>query len=71
MPDRLKRQRFVFLAVLLTALFSYPLLSLADKPIRVKGIPLTYLYIFVVWIFGILLLYRNAEKRGTKAPQEP
>lgn len=70
MPDRLKRQRFVFLAILLTALFSYPLISIADKPITFRGIPASFIYIFGAWIFGIILLYRNAERRGNKPRKE-
>lgn len=69
MPDRLKRQRFVFLAILLTALFSFPLLSLADKPLFVRGIPLTYFYIFLVWFIGIILLYQTAERKGKNRKQ--
>ncbi len=36
--------------------FSYPLLSLFDQPVLLFGIPLLYLYIFLVWLGVIGLL---------------
>lgn len=66
MPDRARKQRFVFLAILLMLFFSYPLLSVADKMKLLGGIPVLFVYIFLVWIAGILLLYRTAENRDSK-----
>lgn len=63
MPDRLKRQRFIFLSVLLTVVFVYPLISIANKPVRIAGIPLLFIYFLVAWIISIILLYRAAEKK--------
>ena len=67
MPDRVKKQRFAFLAVLLTALFSFPLISIADKKKSLVGIPILFVYIFLVWAIGIFLLYRTAEKKEHKS----
>lgn len=64
MPDRIKRQRFIFLSLLLLALFVFPLISLADKPVRIGGIPLLFVYFFTVWLLAIGLLYRYAEKNN-------
>jgi hypothetical protein len=64
MPDRLKRQRFISLAVLLLLIFIYPLISIANKPVRPGGIPLLFIYFFIAWIISIILLYRTAEKKN-------
>ncbi|HAN65371.1 MAG TPA: hypothetical protein DCQ34_03420 [Chitinophagaceae bacterium] len=71
MPDRIKKQRFAALAVLLLVLFSYPLLSIADKNRMLAGFPMLYLYIFLAWAIGIYLLYRAAEKDNGKKGKEP
>jgi len=70
LPDRIKRQRFIFLAVLLGLFFLYPLISLANKPVRISGIPVLFLYIFFVWVLGIFLLYWNSERPGRKQTRE-
>lgn len=36
--------------------FSYPLLSLFDRPVLPFGIPLLYLYLFLAWLGVIGLL---------------
>lgn len=71
MPDRIKKQRFAALAVLLLVLFSYPLLSIADKNRMLAGFPILYLYIFLAWSIGIYLLYRAGEKKEGKKGKEP
>jgi hypothetical protein len=52
MQSRL-RERLIALFLLGTALFSPPLLFLFDKPIRVIGLPILYLYLFLAW--GLLI----------------
>ena len=51
----LARQRLV--AVFLTAalLFNYPVLSLFDRPVAFFGLPLLYVYMFVVW--GVVIAF--------------
>lgn len=66
MPDRIKKQQFAFLALLMTVLFSYPLLSIVNKIKTIAGVPVLYLYIAMAWIVSIYLLYRTAEKRDAK-----
>ncbi len=66
MPDRIKKQQFAFLALLMIVLFSYPLLSVANKIKTIAGVPLLYMYIAVTWIISICLLYYTAEKRDAK-----
>lgn len=68
MPDRIKRQRFVFLSLLLLLLFTFPMITVANKPVKIGGIPLLFIYFFMVWIAGIILLYRYAERKNHSGP---
>jgi hypothetical protein len=34
-------------------LLSYPVLNVPNRPVLVLGIPLLYVYIFVIWLAGI------------------
>jgi len=52
--------RFVLIALLMLLLFSYPMLSGANKQLQVAGIPLLYLYIGLVWLLAIVALYLTA-----------
>lgn len=56
-----KHIRFVLIALLMLLLFSYPMLSAANKNILVGGIPLLYVYVGVVWITAIVALYVTAN----------
>lgn len=66
MPDRIKRQRFASLSVILLLVFVYPLISIADKKTTIAGIPLLFLYLFGVWLAAIWLLWITAERKGNK-----
>lgn len=44
----------VAVTVVAAACFTYPLLSLADRQIRVLGAPLVWAYLFVVWALLIV-----------------
>jgi hypothetical protein len=46
MPDRIKKEEFAFLALLLIAVFSYPLISIADKNKTIQGVPILYTFTF-------------------------
>lgn len=37
------------MTALAAAFFTYPLLSLFDRPVEVFGVPLVWAYLFVVW----------------------
>ncbi|PSK94259.1 hypothetical protein [Taibaiella chishuiensis] len=52
-----KSIRFLLIALLMLVLFTYPLLSTANKRVMVGGLPLLYVYIGVVWVLAILVLY--------------
>lgn len=55
--------RLVVLAVMAFALFNYPLLRIADVPVVVLGVPLVWLYVFVVWGLLIALVALTVRKR--------
>lgn len=55
--------RLVVLAVAGVALFNYPLLRIADVPEVVLGVPLVWLYVFVVWALLIGLVALTLRRR--------
>ena len=57
MPQRKQQQSLILLALGFLMLFSFPLLSIANKPILAVGIPILYLYVFGSWMVSIILLY--------------
>jgi len=56
-----KHIRFVLIALLMLLLFTFPMLSTANKQRMVGGVPLLYLYIGTVWVLAILALYITAN----------
>lgn len=53
-PDEERtRGRLVALAVVAFLAFNYPLLRVFDQDVIVLGVPLVWLYVFVVW--GLLI----------------
>ncbi|MVN77678.1 hypothetical protein GO988_15200 [Hymenobacter sp. HMF4947] len=48
-------QRLLFVAVLFAVLLNYPLLAAVDRPTRVAGVPVLYLYLLLLWLALILL----------------
>ncbi|MBK9236161.1 MAG: hypothetical protein IPO19_08930 [Rhodoferax sp.] len=56
-------QRLVAIVLLGCVLFNYPVLSLFSKPAMWLGIPLLYLYIFVIWALLIGLTAFVIERR--------
>jgi hypothetical protein len=61
--SRTRAQRFTYLFIVGVLAFNYPLLSLFDVPRRVFGVPLLYVYIFVVWALLIVLVGVTARSR--------
>jgi hypothetical protein len=58
------KAKLVAVTALAAGCFTYPLLSLADRPVRVFGVPLVWAYLFVVWallIAVVAMLSRRAE----------
>jgi TRAP-type C4-dicarboxylate transport system permease small subunit len=66
MQSKLKQQKLTLLSVLLLILFSYPIISIANKHTLIAGFPILYIYIFVVWILAIALLYLITEGKQRK-----
>ena len=64
MRHRLISSRLAAVGVLGFLLLNYPLLSLVDLPRRVLGIPLLWIYLYLVWaalIAVLALIVRKAE----------
>lgn len=55
--------RLVVLGLLAFALFNYPLLRIFDVDVLVLGVPLVWLYVFVVWGLLIALVGVAVRKR--------
>lgn len=66
MRNNRKTQSYILVSISLFLVFSYPLLSIANKPAFLLGIPVLYVYVFSAWISGIALLYLAAERSGRK-----
>ncbi len=47
--------RLLFVAAVFTLLLTYPLLGAFDRPTRVAGVPLMYLYVLLAWALLITL----------------
>jgi hypothetical protein len=58
------RPKLIAVTALAGACFTYPLLSLFDRPVQVFGVPLVWAYLFAVWallIVAVAVLSRRAE----------
>ena len=65
--ERRSRENMVILFVVGLLALNYPLLSLFDQMKLVLGIPLLFLYVFVIWLVIIVLtamVVERAERRG-------
>jgi hypothetical protein len=49
--------RLVLLFVGGAFLLSFPVLAIFNRPVLLGGIPVLYLYLFGVWIFGIAAVF--------------
>lgn len=58
---RLGAARLVAVAVRAFLLFDYPFLAMADKPVRVLGLPLLWVYLFAAWTAVIVLVARTGR----------
>lgn len=64
MSDSLRSARMVAVAALALLLFNFPLLTLFDVDVRVLGVPLLWVYLFVAWaavIAVVAWVVRDAE----------
>lgn len=69
MPQNFKTQKLIFFSIFLLILFTYPLISIANRSVFFAGMPLLFLYIFFVWITAIVILYRLAESKPKKTDE--
>jgi hypothetical protein len=60
----MKQQKAIAITIFLICLLNFPILSLFNKAIFVLGIPLVYIYIFSVWIIGIIIIALIAESKN-------
>jgi hypothetical protein len=44
-------------------LVSYPLLAVFNRPLRIAGVPVLYVYLFATWAAGILAVALLARRR--------
>ena len=73
-PHHVRRRNRLFCLFLLAALLlNFPLLTLFDRPLLVAGIPLIYLYLFLVWGALIWAVYMATHRRrpGMKKKDGP
>ena len=47
----------LFITALLGVLFNFPFMEIANKKILIAGIPMLYLYLFLIWMLAIVLLF--------------
>jgi hypothetical protein len=57
------KAKLLAMTALAAACFTYPLLSLFDRPVQVLGVPLVWAYLFLVWallVAAVAVLSRRA-----------
>lgn len=57
-----RRESMTILFVVATLALNYPLLSIFDHLLLLLGIPMLYLYIFLVWLIVIVVMAVIADK---------
>jgi hypothetical protein len=61
----MKDQKLFMLSLLALLLFNFPILSIFNIQENINGMPLLFLYIFLVWLLLIVLIFRVVQK-GSK-----
>lgn len=69
MKTKATRQKLVFLSVLLLILFTYPLITVANKIRLAAGFPVLYVYIFISWGIAIILLLLIADGKQKRSDE--
>lgn len=69
MQSNLKNQKFIFLSIFLLLLFTYPIISIVNRSLFFAGIPVLFLYVFLIWIAAIIILYRLAGNNQKKSDE--
>ena len=60
------KAKLVFISLLFIVVTNFPFLEIFNKPVLVAGIPLLYLYLFLIWGFFIVLLYVIVNRPNDK-----
>ena len=55
-------ERLVLLFLVGTLLINFPLLAIFNRSTTVAGMPVLYLYLFGVWVVGIVAVYIVARR---------
>lgn len=58
------RAKLIAVTALAGACFTYPLLSLFDRPVQVLGLPLVWAYLFVVWALLVVAVALLSRREG-------
>lgn len=67
--DKTRSQQLIAWVFIFALVIHFPLLTLANKPVLVAGVPLLYLWLFTAWlllIFGVARIVRrqsNSDKQ--------
>jgi len=69
MQNKLTKQKLSLFSILLLLLFTYPVISIVNKAVFVTGIPVLFLYVFIVWIIAIIILYCLADRKPKKTDE--
>jgi hypothetical protein len=64
--NRQSREQIIILFVVGALALNYPILALFDHRVLPLGIPLLYLYLFVLWLTVIVLTAFIAEHAGVR-----
>jgi hypothetical protein len=64
--QRLLPPRLILLTLAGCLLFGYPFLAVFSQALRVAGIPLLYVYLFVAWALFIVVLARLVDPGGRR-----
>ncbi|MBS1734030.1 MAG: hypothetical protein JST02_12100 [Bacteroidetes bacterium] len=70
MQNKVRQQKLVFTGILLLLLFTYPIITIANRLSMLGGFPVLFLYIFLVWICGIVTLYFISDHSKKKSTDE-
>ena len=53
--------RLASVTLLGLVLLNFPLLSLASKPVLIAGVPVLFMYIFIVWALLLLIVRQTVN----------
>jgi hypothetical protein len=63
MPETHKIQRLLAICVLFFCILNFPVLTIVNKEVLVKGVPVLYLYFFIIWILMIASIMKIIDSK--------